>query len=119
MEKILFVYNADSGFLNGIKDLVHKNISPATYGCRLCALTYNNLGMVSEWKHFWKGLGKTVEFLHRDELEKLYKLKEVPLPAAFIHCQTGGTRLWLDAEAMNSCATLEDLKQLVRQSLTT
>jgi len=117
MEKILFVYNADSGILNGLKDLIHKNVSPDTYACRLCAVTYNNFGMISEWKDFWQGLDKSVEFLHRDELAEKYAVKDVSLPAAFVHCQKNGTRLWLDADVMNQCQNLEDLKQLVNQNL--
>jgi hypothetical protein len=117
MEKLLFVYNADSGLLNGLKDLLHKNISPQTYACRLCAVTYDNFGMISDWRKFWQGLGKPVEFLHRDELAQQYGLKEVSLPAAFIHSQMNGTRLWLDAEAMNHCQTLDDLKELVQKNI--
>lgn len=117
MEKILFVYNADSGILNGLKDLIHKNVSPETYACRLCAVTYNNLGMIPEWRKFLQGLGRDVEFLHRDELELRFSMKAIPLPAAFIHCKNTGTRLWLDADAMNRCRTLEDLKQLVMRNI--
>jgi hypothetical protein len=49
-DKLIFVYNADSGILNAIKDLIHKNVSPETYPCSLCAVTYDNLGMKREWK---------------------------------------------------------------------
>jgi len=45
MSKLIFVYNADSGLLNAMKDWAHKIVSPETYPCSLCALTYNNLGM--------------------------------------------------------------------------
>ena len=117
MEKLLFVYNADSGLLSGLKDLLHKNISPHTYACRLCAVTYNNFGMLSDWREFWQDLGKPVEFLHRDELAQQYGLKDVSLPAAFIYCETSGIQLWLDADAMNRCQTLGDLKELVQKNL--
>ena len=114
---MLFVYNADSGLLNGLKDLLHKNISPQTYACRLCAVTYNNFGMLPEWRTFWQGLEKPAEFLHRDELREQYGVDGVPLPAVFLHSPENGTRLWLDANTVNRCETLEDLKNLVQENL--
>lgn len=83
MEKIIFVYNADSGLLNGIKDLLHKNFSPETYACRLCAVTYDNSGMVREWKEFTQTLKTPVEFLHRDELKDKYAIKRYSTPRRF------------------------------------
>ena len=114
---IIFVYNADSGILNGIKDVFHKNFAPQTYQCRLCAITYNNLGMFPEWKKFVHSLGMPVEFLHRDEMERAYGLKNVLLPAAFILQKDMQPRLWITAGEMNECRTLPDLKQLIQKKL--
>jgi hypothetical protein len=80
MYKIIFVYNADSGLLNVIKDWGHKIISPETYPCSLCALTYDNLGMRRPWREFINELGYEVEFLHRDELEEKYGPKMCHFP---------------------------------------
>ena len=38
--ELVFCYNAKSGFKNGLIDLFHKTISPKTYPCNLCAITY-------------------------------------------------------------------------------
>lgn len=100
-----------------VKDLIHKNISPQTYPCSLCAITYDKLGMRREWKQFIGQLGRRVEFLHRDELEKEHGITDIPLPAAFIHCMDEDPELWLDAGMMDSCKSLEDLKQLVTSNL--
>jgi len=54
MSKLIFVYNADSGLLNAMKDWAHKIVSPETYPCSLCALTYDNLGMRRPWREFIK-----------------------------------------------------------------
>ena len=78
--KLIFVYNADGGILNMFKDLIHKNVSPETYLCSLCAVTYDNLGMKREWKQFVSSLGHEVEFPHRDELAKEHGITDVPLP---------------------------------------
>ena len=57
---LLFVYNADSGLLNSAKDYVHKIISPKTYECNLCAVTFGNFGIKNEWKRFVDSLNYSV-----------------------------------------------------------
>jgi len=63
---------------------LHKNISPQTYACQLCAVTYNNYGMVPEWKAFVESLPLSVAFLHKDEWIQAYKNADTDLPAAFL-----------------------------------
>lgn len=116
MDKIIFVYNADSGILNALKDWGHKIISPETYGCSLCALTYDNLGMRRSWKQFIKDLGYEVEFLHRDELVEKYGGKNEMLPAAFL-LKDGKLNLWIKCEAMEALNSLDELQSLVSQKL--
>jgi hypothetical protein len=116
MDKIIFVYNADSGILNAMKDWAHKIVSPETYGCSLCALTYDNLGMRRQWQEFIKELGYEVEFLHRDELAEQYGINDAQLPAAFIH-QDGELNLWIKCEAMDALNSLGELQTLVTQKL--
>jgi hypothetical protein len=116
MDKLIFVYNADSGIINSVKDWAHKIVSPETYACSLCALTYDNLGMRRPWRAFIKELGYEVEFLHRDELAEQYGIKNVNLPAIFIH-QNGKPQLWIKSNAMDSCESLNDLQNLVSQKL--
>ena len=113
---LLFVYNADGGVLSGLKDLWHKTVSPQTYNCQLCAVTYGPLGMRREWRDFVRGLGAEVTFLHRDELREQYGLSGVPLPAVFE--QTGeGPRVWLSAEEVRGAGDLEALMRLVERRL--
>lgn len=113
MEKIIFVYNADSGILNGIKDLIHKNVSPQTYDCRLCAITYNNFGMVNGWRKFVTNLGLPVEFLHRDELHQQYGIQNISLPAVLAQQENKSPEIWIDSITLNQCNTLEDLEKVV------
>ncbi|MGB7873936.1 MAG: hypothetical protein WBL25_06095 [Anaerolineales bacterium] len=116
MDKLIFVYNADSGILNSLKDWMHKFISPETYACSLCALTYGNLGMRRPWREFIKELGYEVEFLHRDELAEPYGIQDALLPAAFIQ-QNGKLRLWIKSETMEACESLDDLQSVVTHKL--
>src|SRR4030065_960816 len=70
--KIIFVYNANSGFINSILDIGHKVISPHTYECNLCNMTYGVVSEREEWKRFRKS--------SKDEFEKKYKEKrEYPI----------------------------------------
>ncbi len=116
MSKILFAYNANSGLLNAMKDWAHKLASPSTYPCRLCALTYDNLGMRRSWRDFICELGVEIKFLHRDELDQFHALKDAPLPAAFLQ-RNGQMNLWITPDEMNACDSLEKLQALVRRKL--
>ncbi len=78
--KLIFVYNADSGFINTLIDIGHKAISPQTYQCNLCDLTFGLLKEHKQWKKFREQSKTEMEFLHRDEFEEKYGQKfEYPL----------------------------------------
>ncbi|RSK50141.1 hypothetical protein [Hymenobacter rigui] len=81
--ELLFIYNANGGWLNGVLDTLHKTLSPATYPCSLCAITYGARTMYPEWREFLQQLPARTQFLHRDELQQLPELAQEPLPAIF------------------------------------
>lgn len=118
MEKpvLIFVYNADSGFVNTLLDIGHKIVSPQTYACNLCAITHSTFSMRDEWKNFVVGLGVPVEFLHRDELEKQYGLRAPELPAIFRKTD-GALEAWIGREEINRCHSLTDLERLINSRL--
>lgn len=85
--KIIFVYNADSGLKNAVLDSAHKILSPKTYQCKLCELTYGAFKEKKAWKDFRKSSDIEMKFLHADEFESLYKSKFRPtfeLPVVLI-----------------------------------
>jgi hypothetical protein len=110
--KLIFVYNADSGLVSSLKDLVHKNVSPSTYQCNLCALTFGNTGMNNKWSSFIDDLGVPVEFLHRNELKERYDIDEVYLPA-ILKVDSSGVQVVVPAEEINELWTLDELIGLV------
>ncbi len=114
-DTILFVYNAKSGLINGAKDYLHKIVSPKTYACNLCALTYDGSIMSAQWKKFIKGLLFPYEFLHKDEFEKKYKINE-PLPAIFL-VQGKSLITFMSAKEINACKTIEELISLVNNKI--
>lgn len=75
-EKLIFVYNANSGLANSILGGVHKLFSPATYACNLCSITYGALFEHTVWKKFREEASVSMEFLHKDEFIKLYGPKQ-------------------------------------------
>lgn len=82
--RILMVYNADGGLLNGALDLLHKSFSPATYACGLCAVTYGPLGMKDRWRRYVKTLPHPVVFHHRDDFRAAFPNTPVELPAILL-----------------------------------
>lgn len=114
-EKLIFVFNADSGVINALKDAVHKIVSPKTYECNLCAVTYGSVSMKPEWKSFIRSLPVAVEFLHRDEFRQVFGTDsgDDEFPAVF-----GPERqLLISANQLNKCSSLENLKDLVEAEL--
>ncbi len=105
---LIFVYNADSGIMNGLLDLAHKTVSPATYTCNLCAVTYGPLGMKRKWREFVLSLGRPVRFLHRDELTHEFGSSTEQLPAIFA-TNDGTLEVWMLAREMNGFADLDEL----------
>lgn len=113
---LVFVYNADSGLFSVLSDAVHKLVSPATYGCSLCALTYSPVGMRRRWRSFIQGLELGSEFLHADELAARYGVRATPLPAVFRRGDAG-LELLLSSDELDACKTLGDLEELVQAAL--
>ena len=113
---LLFVYNADTGLFSVVTDYAHKILSPKTYPCNLCAITYGNMGMNKKWKEFIARLTVPIEFLHRDEFLKRYKLEDTQLPAAFIKRGESISMLITHSE-INECTSVKDLMNLVAKKI--
>lgn len=79
--KLIFVYNANAGIVAGIMDSVHKAISPATYACDLCAITYGALRMDPKWKAWLKAQPFESIFYHRPDFRAAYPALDIGLPA--------------------------------------
>jgi len=113
---LIFVYNADSGIIALLGDITHRIISPQTYPCKLCALTYSLTGMIRSWENFIASLNRRVIFLHRNELQKLYGIVDIPLPAVF-RVNNSEPQLWIKAEQINDCQTLDELQLLITEAI--
>jgi hypothetical protein len=116
-QALLLVYNADSGIFNALADSAHKLFSPATYDCKLCALTYGAVAMREEWATFLSDLKIPLRFLHRDEFHKEYPGLEFGLPA-ILSSDSGTIRILLSAESIKQCSTFKDLKDALQSATT-
>lgn len=112
--KLIFVYNADSGLVNTLIDIGHKAISPQTYECNLCGLTFGIVREHQKWKNFRETANTAMEFLHRDEFEQKYGLTfKYPV----ILQQNNGVHVAISASELNQINTLDELISQVKSLL--
>lgn len=119
IKKLLFVYNADSGLMNGFFDAAHKALNPETYQCRLCELTYGTFREKSIWKRFRKEHNIPMEFLHKDEFLAQYSSKFMPQYSfpVVLELSDHEIGLFLGAEDINELHKAEELISAIRKRL--
>lgn len=113
MPTLIFVYNAKSGVLSALGDMVHKIVSPATYPCSLCALTYGAVAMRGEWRQFLDGKGLPTLFLYRDELRSHLDGHDLALPVILLGGDAGVPQVLVSAAELNALPDLPALIALV------
>jgi hypothetical protein len=110
--KLIFVYNADSGVLNTVKDISHKLFSPQTYDCFLCSLTHDTFRENSEWKAFRNNSTAKMVFLYRNEFEEKYsKTMEYPV----ILKESDELEVVISKDELASYSSLNNLIEAVKQ----
>ena len=108
---LLIVYNAGEGLFAALGDAVHKAVSPATYPCSLCAVSYGAVRMRPEWRAHLRALPYATRFYHRPDFRRAYPtMAALPLPAILLEDEAG-PRVVLDAVTLN---TLPDVEALIR-----
>ncbi|MBD3350952.1 MAG: hypothetical protein GF364_05645 [Candidatus Lokiarchaeota archaeon] len=116
-EKVVFVYNADSGKINSIKDFFSKVFTPDSYQCNLCAVSFGNFKMKKEWKDYTENSDVEMEFLHRDEFKEKYpEIKDSKFPCAYKSVQ-GNLTLLINQEEMNAVQNLDELIAITNEKL--
>lgn len=117
MTKLLFVYNADSGYFNVAVDMAHKIFSPSTYPCSLCDLTYGIFKIRPEWEEFIQNTPVPFEFLHKDEFLNTYPdWAKTPLPCILAD-QNGQLEPFVSAAELNQLTSISALKKLILDGL--
>lgn len=115
MGKLIFVYNADSGRKNALVESFHKLISPQTYNCSLCNLTYGVFTENKNWKEFRKSSEIAMEFLHRDEFLKQFASKfgaKFNLPVVLIE-NKGELEMFISDQEINEIKSVKEFIDLI------
>jgi hypothetical protein len=115
---LIFVYNADGGVWNALGDMVHKIVSPATYPCSLCALTYGPVSMRRAWRRFLGGIGLLTLFLYRDEFSTGLDRRDLPLPVVLLGREPGPPDVLVSAAELSALPDLPALIALIETRLT-
>ncbi len=110
MKKLIFIYNADTGLFNTVSDFAHKIVSPSTYACSLCQITYGNFGMKKEWREFLKKVPYEMEFLHKDEALKKYPTLNETFPSILLSEKNEEFDVIMNSSALEN---QENLKTLI------
>lgn len=117
VQKLVFIYNADSGLRNVILDSAHKILSPDTYACSLCDITFGAFTENSVWKKFRKETNLDMEFLHKDEFSKAYASKfghKFTFPIVLAESNSG-LEVFIKTEELNDLENSEALITLVQE----
>tara|TARA_R110001632_G_scaffold76141_8_gene172869 strand:- start:936 stop:1310 length:375 start_codon:yes stop_codon:yes gene_type:complete len=114
-QKLIFVYNAQSGKMNALLDTAHKIVSPSTYSCDLCALTFGSFRESEIWKDFREKSKVPMEFYHKNEFEKAFASKwlaKYTYPVLLIQNENG-LEVGVTAQGFAELETLESLMDAV------
>ncbi len=118
-QKLVFVYNANSGKRNAVIDSMHKVFSPTTYDCKLCDITFGVISENRTWKKFRKQSTDQMTFLHKDEFAKKYASKfgykfEFPIVLIETH---NGLEVLVSTQELNAMKTAHGLVRLLKERL--
>ena len=122
--------------MNSLLDSAHKIVSPDTYDCKLCELTFGIFKENEDWSRFRKNLLETnpdlqLEFLHKDEFAKQYWSKWLPdydfpiiLSVSDVKQDyndgfgtNSGLDIFINTPEMNSIETVEQLMEAIEKRL--
>ena len=115
--RLVIVYNANAGLLAGAMDSLHKLFAPATYPCKLCALTYGLLAMRREWRAYLDGLAMEILFHHRPDFRAAFpQAADWPLPLIAVE-QDGQLAVLISAADFAGIVDLPQLMAVVARRL--
>lgn len=109
IDRLLFVFNADSGAFNAFLDSAKKLLM--INGCALCGITHGLTGEKSEWRHCKEELGVPIDYVHRDEIDDdLEAIVGDQLPCIVAEAE-GEQILLIKPDVLNRChGSVADLK---------
>ena len=116
-DRIILVYNEGSRLFDAVSGWSHKLLSPTTYECALCKVTFGLTGMLVPWKNYIELLPFPVAFLHRDEFRRQFPaFAALPLPVILTE-KAARTEILLSAEDIRETSSLSGLIGLMQTRL--
>ncbi|WP_291403022.1 hypothetical protein [Daejeonella sp.] len=115
-DQVLFVYNAKSDLWNKAFDFMHKIISPQTYNCNLCALTFDNFSERKEWTEFRSSLSIDFKFLYSDNFENEFPREKTSYPVVYLKSNNGIKKL-ISSNEINTIGNIQGFMQLIKDRL--
>ncbi|MFM9936226.1 MAG: hypothetical protein ACKVOL_08510 [Novosphingobium sp.] len=112
IERLIFIYNADGGLVQMVLDSLHKTLSPSTYPCSLCAITYGSLRMDPKWRKWLQALSIPAVFQHKDDTPH----KHITLPAV-LRERGGEIEILIDAPTLDNLESLDALIAMMEARL--
>ena len=106
--ELIFIYNAKSGLVNEFLDFAHKIVSPSTYNCNLCALSYGNFSMKKKWSDYISSLPVKSTFTYKDKVSE-YGYDNIKLPS-IIFQDKSKSKVIISSEEINK---LKNINQLI------
>lgn len=116
--ELIFIYNADSGAINKLIDFTHKIISPSTYNCQLCSITYGSFAMKHQWKHFLEIIPHKKIFLYKNEAQKLGVVLPKELPSILLKNNKKEIKELVSAADMIQFQSVNELILLLQKRIT-
>ena len=117
IQKLIFIYNADSGLKNALLDSAHKILSPSTYDCKLCDITFGVFTEDKVWKKFREQTNLEMEFLHKDEYKKQYASKfgnKYTFPIILAQVDND-LQVFVGSKEMNNLEDAESLTKIIQE----
>ena len=113
--ELVFIYNAKSGIINSLIDFTHKVISPDTYECNLCAITYGTFTKKNLWADYIESIPIASIFTYKDKIVDK-KLDKIILPAVILKKNDRFMQL-ISSTELNKLDNLEGLIVLLNSRL--
>ena len=115
--RLILVYNAPGTLLAKAKDALHKLVSPETYPCSLCAITYGAVSMRRAWRDTLAGLPVEPAIHHSDDFPTAFPEVRIDLPAILLAPPGGAPEVLIAAAELDRLADLDALIALLRERL--
>ena len=113
--ELIFIYNAKSGIVNDFLDFAHKIVSPSTYNCNLCAISYGNFTMKKKWSDYISSLPVRSTFTYKDKVSE-YGYNNIELPS-IIFRNGSRSKVIISSEEINKLKKIDQLINILSDRL--